>query len=77
MEQLIRAHLDAGGKLIVEQTSASAEQNAGIECHLPGCLARSKSIPPTNFYLDLQHTSSESERDEEGGHFCLLCLEWL
>ncbi|GIZ46661.1 hypothetical protein CKM354_000978000 [Cercospora kikuchii] len=72
MEQLIRAHLDAGGKLIVEQTSASAEQNAGIECHLPGCLARSKSIPPTNFYLDLQHTSSGPERNEEGRHFLTL-----
>ncbi|PIA99208.1 hypothetical protein CB0940_02563 [Cercospora beticola] len=64
MEQMIRAHLNAGGKLIVEQTSASAEQNAGIECHLPGCLARSKSIPPTNFYLDLQHTSSEGHYND-------------
>ncbi|PPJ58650.1 hypothetical protein CBER1_03526 [Cercospora berteroae] len=72
MEQLIRAHLDAGGKLIVEQTSANAEQNAGIECHLPACLARSKSIPPTNFYLDLQHTSSGPQRDEEGRHFLTL-----
>ncbi|KAM3423023.1 hypothetical protein BST61_g496 [Cercospora zeina] len=68
MERLIRAHLSAGGILILDQTSPRADQNTGIECHLPGCLSRSKSIPPANLYLDLQHASPSLAQGHPGIH---------